>query len=336
MNHVTIKTLAKQLKLSPGTISKALRDSHEISAATKKRVLDLVHKLNYVPNPYASSLRKRKSKTIAVVLPEVADSFFSLAINGIESVAQEKGYHVLIYLTHEKFTKEQAILEDFNSGRVDGILLSISRETTNSRHIQQLQSTGVPVVLFDRVAEDVVSGKVTTDDFDSGYKATRHLLENGCRHIVFLSISNSLAISNKRMQGYKKALSEYPNQTSSVMLCSDNAAGDVKALKKLMGKKKRPDGIVVSVEKLAITAYHACQELGLNIPGDVKVIAFSNLATAFLLNPSLTTVTQPAFEMGKRAASLLFRTLEKKGDASLRETIILPSTLTIRQSTSGA
>src|SRR5579863_6377429 len=135
MDHVTIKTLAKKLNISAGTVSKALKDSHEISEATKIKVRELAEQLNYVVNPYASSLRKRKSKTIAVVLPEVADSFFSLAINGIESVAQTKGYHVLIYLTHENFLKEQAILKDFKSGRVDGVLISVSSTTKEKSHV---------------------------------------------------------------------------------------------------------------------------------------------------------------------------------------------------------
>src|SRR5882724_6794194 len=135
MGNVTIRILARQLQLSAATVSKALADSHEISGPTKKRVLEMAAALNYVPNPYASSLRKRKSKTIAVVLPEVADSFFSLAINGIESVAQDKGYHVLIYLTHENFLKEQAILNDFKSGRVDGVLMSVTSETVDTAHI---------------------------------------------------------------------------------------------------------------------------------------------------------------------------------------------------------
>ena len=143
--------LANELHLSIATISKALRDSYEISIETKQRVFELAAKLNYIPNPHASSLRQRKSKTIAVVLPEVADSFFSLAINGIETIAQEKGYHVLIYLTHEKFSRESYILKDFQSGRVDGILMSVASETNESLHIKELYSRNIPIVFFDRV-----------------------------------------------------------------------------------------------------------------------------------------------------------------------------------------
>src|SRR5437870_6800506 len=208
MANITIKKLAQELNLSVGTVSKALKDSHEISIETKRKVHELVSKLNYIPNPYASSLRKRKSRTIAVVLPEVADSFFSLAINGIEAVAQEKGYHVLIYLTHESFLKEENILKDFQSGRVDGILLSVSDETSNSDHVKKVISAGIPVVFFDRICEDVDTVRVITDDFESSYNATTHLIQKGCERIAYLSISANLSISNNRMEGYKKALED--------------------------------------------------------------------------------------------------------------------------------
>ncbi len=336
MGNINIKLLASELKLSVSTISKALMDSHEISPETKQRVLDLAKKLNYVPNPYARSLRGRKSKTIAVVLPEVADSFFSLAINGIESIAQEKGYHVLIYLTHESLTKEEAILSDFQSGRVDGILISVSRETLASRHIIEASARGIPVVFFDRACEDMETASITTNDFESCLKATRHLIETGCREIAYLSISNSLGISNKRMEGYKQALADNGIKFSSenIVHCTNDIGNDTAFLTSLMKKKNRPDGIIASVEKLTTPIYLVCRELNLSIPEDVKVISFSNLAAAMILNPSLTTVTQPAFEMGKRAASVLFQALEKKSYNLKHEKIILPSELIVRSSTS--
>ena len=228
-----IKDLANELKLSVATISKALKDSHEISAETKKRVLDLAKKLNYTPNPYASSLRKRSSKTIAVVLPEIADSFFSLAINGIESVARDKGYHVLIYLTHESFAREEAILKEFQSGRVDGILMSVSGETSSSNHVKEVMAAGMPVVFFDRTCEDVETAKIVTDDFESSYRATLHLLKTGCRKIVYLSTSSALSINNKRMEGYKKALAEngIKNADSGIVLCYSNSEGNYKIIR---------------------------------------------------------------------------------------------------------
>jgi LacI family transcriptional regulator len=335
MSNITIKILAKELNLSVSTVSKALRDSYEISSGTKQKVIALAKKLNYVPNPYASSLRKRKSKTIAVVLPEVADSFFSLAINGIESVARDKGYHVLIYLTHESFKREEEILNEFKSGRVDGILLSVSQETQSSHHIKEAVETGIPVVFFDRICEDVQTAKIITDDFEGGYKAAKHLAESGCRKIAYLFVSASLSISNSRLKGYKKALEDYhiPFTDSDIVECSNDPDSNSQIIKDLLKKKKRPGGIIASVEKLTTPVYLACKDLKLDIPGDIKIISFTNLQTALILDPPLTTITQPAFEMGKEAASVLFKALGKTNYNLKKETIVIPSVLTIRNST---
>ena len=203
---MNLKQIASQLNLSFSTVSKALRDSHEISDATKKLVLAKAKELNYQVNPFASSLRKQKSKTIAVVIPEVVNDFFGPVINGIESIAQEKGYHVLIYLTHEDTNKEVAITKLIQNGRVDGVLISISEKTLDALHLEELKEKEIPLVFFDRVIDHIPVPKVTTDDYNSGFKATEHLIENGCKRIGFLSISQSLSISNKRMNGYLDAL----------------------------------------------------------------------------------------------------------------------------------
>jgi LacI family transcriptional regulator len=335
MSKINIKTLAEQLHLSAGTVSKALKDSYEISTATKEKVLSLAKKLNYVPNAYASGLRKKRSNTIAVVLPEVADSFFSVAINGIESVAQKKGYHVLIYLTHENFVKENEILHDFKSGRVDGVLISVTRETKHARHIFDLQASGVPVVLFDRVLEEIETAKVYTNDFESGYVATKHLIENNCRNIAYLSVSENLKTFCERSDGYKKALREYslPAKKNFLVPCTNNEAHNSTLIKKLLSQKDKPDGIIASVEKLIIPLYQACKELKINIPGNLKVVGFSISPSASILNPPITAITQPAFEIGETAASLLFKSLEKSNFILKEKNIIIPSVLTVRTST---
>lgn len=335
MKHINIKELAFELKLSVSTISKALHNSYEISEKTKSRVQETAARLNYIPNPHASSLRGRKSKNIGVVIPEIADSFFSFAINGIESVAKKMGYHVLICITHEKFENEKTILRDFKGGRVDGVLLSVSRETSQTDHIKELISNGIPLVFFDRACEEVETAKITTDDFESGYKAAGHLIQQGCTKIAFLGISKSLSISNKRLQGYLKALKDYKikNNPKHVLLCTNEATQNHLLIKNLLQQTNGPDGIVASVEKLTTSVYEVCAALKMKIPGDVKVVCFSNLETASILNPSLTTITQPAFEMGKTAASVLFKTLEKKHLNLANESLVIPSALIVRGST---
>lgn len=334
MSNITIKMLAKELNLSTAAVSKALRDSHEISSVTKQRVLEMAAKLHYVPHPYAGSLRKRKSRTIAVVIPEVADSFFALALNGIESVALEKGYHALIYLTHEKLAREKAILKDLESGRVDGVIMSVSIETNSSEHIQELFNE-VPLVFFDRVCEDVNTAKVTTDDYVSGYNATQHLIESGCKKIALLSISDSLSISSKRLEGYQQALldNNINGDSSLIIHCSDDSLKNYEIITEMMSNKNKPDGIVATVEKMTTEIYQVCKALHFNIPQDLKVVCFSNLSTASILSPSLTTITQPAFEMGKRAAAILFKTLERKNIDLNEESVVIPSNLIVRNST---
>ncbi|RYG00601.1 MAG: LacI family transcriptional regulator, partial [Chitinophagaceae bacterium] len=262
MKNINIKELALVLNLSVSTVSKALNDSYEISDETKRRVLETAARLNYVPNPYASSLRGRKSKNIGVVIPEVADSFFSLAINGIESVAKEKGYHVLICLTHESFENERTILKEFQGGRVDGVLLSVSSETTQCSHINDLIANGLPLVFFDRACEEVETAKITTNDFESGYNATTHLLEQKCSRIAFLGISNSLSISNKRLEGYLQALTNHQIKVNPehIIQCTNDAEQNYLLIKQLL-QNDTCDGIVASVEKLTTPIYRACEAL---------------------------------------------------------------------------
>jgi LacI family transcriptional regulator len=335
MSEVNIKKLAKELNLSIGTVSKALRDSHEISAGTKEKVFALARELNYIPNPYASSLRRKKSNTIGVVIPEIADSFFSHAIKGIESIVQGKSYHVLVYLTEESFSKEEAILKDFGSGRVDGVLISISRETSSNAHIEQLKTKNIPVILFDRAVDAIPTTKIITDDFESSYKATTHLIERGCKKICFLSISRQLSINNKRIHGFLKAIADHKMQQwkDCIMDCSNDNKYNLVALRKVLEKADRPDGIIASVEKLTIPVYLVCRDLKINIPKDLKIISFSNSETAPVMNPPLTTVMQPAFEMGKLAATILFNAIEKKNYKMMNENIVIPSTLVVRDST---
>ncbi len=334
MSAITIRQLAHELNLSVGTVSKALKDSHEISIETKKRVGDLAKELNFIPNAYASSLRRRKSKTIAVVLPDVADSFFSAAIKGIETVAQSRGYHVLVYLTYELFYKECSILNDFKSGRVDGVLISVTRETTESHHINELQTNGIPVVFFDRVLPEINTAKVVTNDFEAAFEATVHLLEKGCKRIAYLSFSRTLSITMDRLEGYKQALMDAGMlDLADVAFCCNDELENTTLINQLLTRENRPDGMLASAEVLTIVAYHVCHEIGLKIPDDIKIVSFSNLATALILNPSLTTVSQPAFEMGESAALLLFKFLEKNNFVLEEEKIVIPSVLMERQST---
>jgi LacI family transcriptional regulator len=332
---MNLKQLAKELNLSFSTVSKALRDSHEISVATKNYVQVKAKELNFQVNPFASSLRSQNNKTIAVVIPEVTNDFFGPVINGIESLAIEKGYHLSIYLTHDEIQKEIAITKLIQNRRVDGIIISLSEQTSDTAHLQELFEKKIPLVFFDRISEMIDCPKITTDDYNSGSKATEHLIENGCKQIAYFCISKNLSICSERMNGYLKALKKHNIKQDNNLIFS--FAGEEveikKSIRKLLACKNRPDGIFASVEKLAIATYEVCAELKLNIPNDVKVITFSNSYMAESLNPSLTTITQPAYEMGRETAASLFKLLEKKHPLLIPKKIKLNSTLVERNST---
>jgi LacI family transcriptional regulator len=337
MEKINIKRLAEELNLSTSTISRALQDSYQIGPETKQRVVEMAKKLNYVPNPHASSLGSRKSNTIAVVIPEVFDSYFAQAINGIETVAQEKGYHVLIYLTHERLEQEQAILRAFQGGRVDGVIMSVSAETTAATHMQELRDQNVPIVFFDRTPDEVDTACVTTNDLESSYLATKHLLERRCTTVLLLAISRDLSIMRQRIEGYRRALTEagLPFTEDNILDCTYDDEVNYELLTKFLKARPYTDGIVATVEKLTTSVYQACRNLGLRIPSDVKVVSFSNSRSASILNPSLTTITQPAFDSGKAAAVLLFKGLKSKKGVPLTEKLVLPSELIVRDSTAG-
>lgn len=335
MDPVTLKSLAKELNLAVSTVSRALSDSYEISEETKEKVNALAKKLNYQPNANARSLRKGNSFTIAVVLPEIANNFFSLVINGIEEIAQANNYHVLIYLTHESHQKEAAFISHLNNGRVDGVLMSLSGESNDISHLHTLKEKNIPIVFFDRICESITTVKVTTNDYESGYQATTHLIEKGCHNISYLAFSKNLSIDNKRMQGYMDALEHHgiPFNEELIISCGSDNDSNYNTIKSLLSSEKAPDGIFAAVEMLAILCYEVCRELKINIPKELKIISFSNLRTASLLNPSLSTITQPAFEIGKQAATALFTALRKNQTELTNENIILSSALIEREST---
>ncbi|WP_133274165.1 LacI family DNA-binding transcriptional regulator [Hymenobacter radiodurans] len=335
MSQVNLKRLAQELNLSIATVSRALQDSYEVSPQTKERVKALAAELNYQPNAYASSLRRNVSKTIGVVIPEVANHFFSLAINGIEEIARQSGYHVLIYLTHENHEREVAITQYLTGGRVDGILMSVASETQEFAHLQHLYASKPAIVFFDRVCDAVATAKVTTNDYESGYIATKHLIEAGCRHVAHMSVSGNLSIGRMRMQGYQAALADHSIPFDESLILDGEASDErnTELIMDLLRSRPEVDGVFASVERLAISSYQACKNLGRSIPEDVKIIGFSNLGVASLLDPALTTITQPAYEIGKEAAKILLRAIEKKKAILPSQSIILKSELFQRKST---
>lgn len=335
MDSINIKQLAEALGLSTSTISRAFRGNKEISESTKRRILEKAKELNYQPNHYASNLREQKSKTIAVIVPELANNYFSQAIHGIERVARENGYHILIYVTDDEYDKEVNFITHLHNGRADGIIMSVSGEANNHNYLNNFGANRLPLVFFDRVYEDIETSRVLTDDYESSFLATEHLIEQGCNSIAYLVVNKSLSIGKTRMQGYKDALEKHKLtfKEELVIDCSNNYDENRFILMDVLTRLK-PEGIFASVERLAFATYYACYELNINVPEQLKVISFSSLEIAPLLNPSLTTITQPAIEIGETAANLLFEILDGTSETTEPKQVVLKSKIILRKSTS--
>ncbi|HEX8061080.1 MAG TPA: LacI family DNA-binding transcriptional regulator [Cyclobacteriaceae bacterium] len=337
-NQVTIKDIARELGISPSTVSRALKDHPDISAETKKAVNELADKLNYQPNIVALSLRQKKTNTIGVIIPEIVNTFFSTVISGIEDVAYEAGYNVILAQSNESYQREVTDMKALFNSRVDGMLLSLSRETTNFDHIESIISKGVPIVLYDRFYSNPNMSKVIVDDYVGAKEAVLHLIEQGCKRIAHLEGAPNLIISKDRLRGYQDALSDsnLEIRENYTIVCPNNSFEEgQRAAQKLLALPHPPDAIFASNDPMAMGAILAIKEKGLSIPDDVAVVGFSNYFFAQITDPSLTSVDQPGFEMGQEAARLLIRQIEAKDkdqDDLPPETKVLKTKLIVRNS----
>lgn len=335
MAGINIKQLAEALNLSTSTISRAFRNNSGIKQDTKDLILSKAKELNYQPNHYASSLRDQKSNTIAVIVPELANNYFSQVIHGIEKVTRAKGYNILIYATDDDFEKEVDVITHLHNGRAEGIIISVSGESKNHSYLNEFGARRLPLVQFDRVYDDVDTPKITTDDYQSSFIATEHLIEQGCKRIGYLVVKNDLSIGKTREKGYLDALAKHNIAFDERLIigCSNSYEKNDPIIKEAL-KTLNLDGVFASVERLAFATYYACYDLNIKIPAELKVISFSSLEIAPLLNPSLTTITQPATEIGSLAAKLLFDILFESNDekAGIVQ-LVLPSKIIHRNST---
>ncbi|PTT01710.1 LacI family transcriptional regulator [Pedobacter sp. HMWF019] len=331
----TLKDIAKALGLSTSTVSRALRDTHEISPETKKIVLEYAEKINYRPNPIALSLKERRSKSIGVIVSEVANHYFSQAINGIESIAYSRGYHVIITQTHESYEREKANIQHLASRSVDGLLVSLSAETSDTSYLQSLHKRGLPMVFFDRVADDIETHKIIANNEKGAFEATEYLIKKGCKRIAHLTSSAHLSISIERLEGYKQALEKYglPFNQDYVKYCPHGGMfyeETETAVKELMALEEKPDAIFIAGDRLSIGCLVVLKNLKINIPEDINVTGFSNSDVLDLFNPPLTSVRQPAFEMGQIATEKLIKLIESKYPVYEFEKEVLETSLQVR------
>jgi DNA-binding LacI/PurR family transcriptional regulator len=335
---VTIKDIAKALGLSTSTVSRALRDSYEISPETKKLVLEYAQNINYRPNPIALSLKEKRSRSIGIIVCEIANSFFSQIINGIESIAYDKGYNVIIAQSHESYEREVLNVQYLASRSIDGLLVSVSSETKDLEHLKNLHERGLPIVFFDRIVDEMTTHKVIVDNFKGAYDATDHLVKSGYKCIANLAGSEYLSITKERMNGYRQALADHGREFDPRYIQHCLHGGMVyeeveKALDALLKLEQRPDAILGCADKLTTNCLRYFKKENIKVPDDIALVGFSNLDLTDLLSPSLTVVRQPAFEMGQLSTELLIEQIESKRPVKDFERRVLPPQLFTREST---
>lgn len=331
----TLKDIAKALGLSTSTVSRALRDTYEISAKTKKLVFDYAEKINYQPNPNALSLKERRSKSIGVVVSEVANHYFSQAINGIESIAYDRGYHVIITQTHESYAREKINVQHLASRSVDGLLVSLSAETADTAHLQYLHERGMPMVFFDRIPNNIHTHKITANNEQGAFDATTHLIQSGRKKIAHLTSSDHLSISIERLRGYTEALNKHDIKLNPdyIKHCPHGGmfpAETEQAVLELLNLKDKPDAICIAGDRLSIGCLEVLKKLNVKVPEAIMLAGFSNSDVLNLFEYPISSVRQPAFEMGETATEMLLQLIESKYPVTEFDNKIIDTQLFIR------
>lgn len=328
----TIKDIARQLNISISTVSRAIRNASDVNAQTKQAVMSMVEELNYLPNQLALSLRNKQTHTIGVIVPNL-DYVLSMMVRGIDEVALEAGYTVMICQSNESFGREIVNTQRLLDSLVDGFIISVSSETKNFDHFKKIQDKDIPMVVFDRVTPHLRAPSVRLDNEEGGYIGTKHLLEQGCKRIAILAGPKNLGISNSRMDGYLKALKEYNIKPDAGLIihCDFNQDYSFFATEEMLAMKKRPDGIFTISDRMAIGAMLAIKKKGLTMPDDIALVSFNNEPIVSLVTPRISSVEMPSFEMGRAAAKLFIETLNNSEPMHDVEKILKPK-LFIRES----
>jgi DNA-binding LacI/PurR family transcriptional regulator len=318
-SQVTIKDIAKALNISPSTVSRALKDHPDISPKTKKAVKELAENLRYEPNDIALSLRNAHSKIIGVIIPEIVHFFFSSVISGIEDVTYKAGYTVIICQSNEDYEKEKNILHTLMSRRVDGILASVSKTTTNYTHFEELKKSNIPLVFYDRVINLPFTDRVIVDDYTGSYKAVEHLIKMGCKRIAHLATTQELQIGRNRKNGYLQALKDYNiDIDEEIILRCDTDRHVLKCIPYLLSLQKTIDGIFAVNDLTAMRAMSIIKSSGYKIPEEIAIVGFSNSLYSSMTDPPLSTIEQQGFEVGTRAASLLMERIQSDEELETR------------------
>ena len=330
--QATIKDIAKRLNISISTVSRALKNAADVSNETKNAVLAVAEELHYQPNRLAVSFRVKQTNTIGVIVPNL-DYVLSTMVKGIDEVALEAGYTVMVCQSNESFGREVLNTSRMLQSLVDGLIISVSSETKTFDHIKKFQERDLPIVAFDRIVPEIIAPNVILDNEYAGYLATDHLIQQGYTNIAILAGPKNLGISNARMDGYLKALKENKLKVDqkNIIHCDFNQDYAYFATKELLKSKNRPDAIFTISDRMAIGAMIAIKERGLQMPHDIGLVGFNNEPMLSLLTPTISSVEQPMFEIGKMAAKIFIERLHSEDNTNIITEVLKPR-LIIRES----
>lgn len=338
---VTLKQIAKELDVSVSTVSKSLKDSAEISEETRKKVQAFAKLYNYKPNNIALSLKNKKTKTIGVIIPEIVHHFFATVISGVEQVANETGYNVIVCLSDESFDKEVINMEMLANGSIDGFIMSLSKETQQKKdyhHIKEVINQGMPVIMFDRVADEILTDKVIIDDFTAAYDAVNFLVSNGASKIALITTVDYVSVGKLRTEGYLKALidNNIEIQDKYIVKIEDIETCDSKIHYLLHSEEV--DAVIAVNELFAVVTIKIANILKIKVPEDLAVIAFTDGIISKFSTPTITTVSQNGVKMGRKAAEMLIHRLEQEEEDFVLEnetfkTEVIETNLILREST---
>ena len=333
MKHVTIKDVAQQLNVSISTVSRAFNDKYDIRKETRTEILRVAREMGYRPNPIARKLIQQKTFNIGVVVPEFVNSYFPEVIIGIQEILIEQGYQVLVMQSGECYTTELKNIKALEDNMVDGMIISLSSEIHNNDYYLDMLERGYPVVFFNRVDENIPASRVVFDDYKWAYFATEHLVKQGYRKIFHLSGYQHLSLSRNRIQGYRKALNKFriPFTSEYIIETGFFMEEGQAVMEKLLADRNLPEAIFAANDPTAIGAMKAIKKAGMRIPEDIALVGFTESRMAEIVDPALTSVSQPTFEIGRTAAELLLKQISSDGFAAPK-TVVLNGKLNVRES----
>ncbi|MCK9640498.1 MAG: LacI family transcriptional regulator [Prolixibacteraceae bacterium] len=328
----TIHDIARELNISASTVSRALQNNPRISFKTREKIIALANSVGYRPNTLASNLRNKRSNTIGIVVPLINRYFFSAVISGVEEVAFKAGYTVVISQSNDLANKEISIVHSMLANRVDGLIISIAMQPTNYEHLKTFRKKNVPLVFFDRTVAEIDTNKIVVDDFMGGFRVTQHLIDQGYKRIGHMSGPQNLQTYIDRKKGYFEALLKNGiSYDESLVVTNSLTSEDGKdAVQQLMNLPVPPDAIFCGNDTTALSSMIYLRDRGIRIPEDFGIVGFSNEPFSKVVSPSISTIAQPGFLMGQKAAELILQQIEHK-DRSFK-TIVLPTELVVRES----